>query len=192
MARKKKQQINTQLIGWLVMAGIILLIAQDRAGRFYLTCVFILGLSGFIFEKIHLPSKRKERLRLLRMDDVDNMAGPTFAQYVAELLRYRGFKTTLTPARNDYGADIVAERDGTKYAVQCKRHGENISRQAISDAVAGKHHYECTVAMVITNRHFRSGARELANSTRCVLVDRDKLAEWIQDYHQKKKAIGEG
>ena len=36
--------------------------------------------------------------------------------------------------------------------------------------------------MVVTNRYFRSGARELAGASQCALVDRDALVGWIQSF----------
>ncbi len=120
------------------------------------------------------PAWRKsEAYRALQLADMDNMSGEQFERYVNELLKAQGYKTEMTPARNDYGVDIVAERDGDRYAVQCKRYGENISRGAVSDAVAGKHYYNCGQAMVVTNRYFRSGARELAIASQCALVDKE-------------------
>ena len=38
--------------------------------------------------------------------------------------------------------------------------------------------------MVVTNNYFTKGAKELAQSTACKLIDRDSLAQWILDYRQ--------
>jgi len=103
--------------------------------------------------------QKAEAYRALQLADVDNMSGEQFERYVNELLKAQGLKTEMTPARNDYGVDIVAKRNGVRIAVQCKRYGENITRGAVSDVVAGKHYYNCSQAMVVTNRRFRQGAR---------------------------------
>lgn len=44
------------------------------------------------------------------------------------------------------------------------------------------HHYRCNAARVITNNRFTNGARELTQSTGCVLIDRDTLTTWTIDY----------
>src|SRR5262249_8315852 len=36
--------------------------------------------------------------------------------------------------------------------------------------------------MVVTNRYFRSGARELASASQCALGDRDALVGWMQGF----------
>ena len=68
-----------------------------------------------------------------------------------------------------------------KYAVQVKRYSNAVSRTAVSDAVAGGAYYGCNAAMVVTNNYFTKGARALAQSTNCQLVDRKTLAKWIAE-----------
>jgi HJR/Mrr/RecB family endonuclease len=38
--------------------------------------------------------------------------------------------------------------------------------------------------MVVTNQYFTSGAKALAESNRCTLVDRDTLASWIIEWQR--------
>jgi HJR/Mrr/RecB family endonuclease len=98
--------------------------------------------------------------------------------------RYQGYKTTLTLASGDLELDVVAVLGADRIAIQCKRHNRDISRTAVSDAVAGQTHYGCNRAMVVTNRHFTPGAKQLARSTDCILIGRSELARWIQEFQQ--------
>ena len=53
---------------------------------------------------------------------LDEMEGVEFEQYCAELLRNRGFiDVKLTKASGDFGVDILAEKDGVTYAIQCRK-----------------------------------------------------------------------
>lgn len=122
------------------------------------------------------------RFKVLGMDHIDQMPGRVFEEFVARLLSHRGYTTKITPSSNDKGVDIVARRNGARIAVQCKRQRRPVSRRAVSDVVTGKGFYHCADAMVITNTWFTSGARDLARSTGCVLVDRKGLAAWIEDF----------
>jgi restriction system protein len=128
------------------------------------------------------PWVRARRFRALSMDDVDNMPGLMFEDYVAKLMEHQGYSTRVTPGSGDLGVDIVAQKAGVRYAVQCKRHNSSVSRTAISDAVAGKNHYECSEAMVVTNSYYTPGAMALARSNNCILVDRNELAQWANSY----------
>jgi len=118
------------------------------------------------------------------LSDIDNMAGHQFEHYVAKLLAHQGFSTQVTVASGDLGVDVLASKAGTRYAIQVKRQGQNVSRRAVSDAVAGRIHYKCTNAMVVTNAFFTAGAQELAKSTSCRLVDRNELTQWILSFQQ--------
>ena len=51
----------------------------------------------------------------------DTLEGHEFEHYCAELLRKKGFiEVEVTKGSGDYGADILAEKDGVTYAIQCK------------------------------------------------------------------------
>ena len=114
------------------------------------------------------------------LNHIDEMTGSEFENYVAGLLSHKGYSTTVTRASADYGIDIVAEFKGQRYGIQVKRHIHKVARTAISDAVAGLAFYSCNRSMVITNSYFQQGAKELALVNNCELVDRDKLAYWME------------
>ncbi len=138
----------------------------------------------FVHDLEELEAEQERRLRALRMADIDNMAGPEFEEYVRRLLVHRRFTARLTRASGDFGVDIVAERDGHKYAIQVKRWSKAVDGDAVREAVAGQRHYGCDRAMAITNSYFTEAAKELARSNHCELIDRDVLAEWILDFQE--------
>lgn len=136
-----------------------------------------------------------EYLAEMELAKVDIMDGVDFEAYVANLLRGRGYITTVTKASGDQGVDIVAQKAGVRFAIQVKRQSQKVSRRAVADAVAGKVLYDCSKAMVITNNYFQGGAEQLAYANDCELVDRDELISWIQQQiigHMGNKDIGKG
>ncbi len=128
-----------------------------------------------------------EKYKGLQIANIDSMNGIEFEQYLEKLLISQGYGVKTTQASGDLGVDLIASRDGDKIAIQAKRYGTNMSRRAISDAVAGMYHYNCNKAMVITNSYFSPGAKELAESTECILIDRDTLARWINEFQNTGK-----
>jgi restriction system protein len=177
--------------GFLVAALLLLAVGSISQEILSLGCILLISISAYwgipTILKLRHRWKASQRLRLLVLEDIDNMSGHAFEQYVARLLQDQGYRATLTKGSGDFGVDIVAQKNGARYAVQCKRQRKVVSRRAISDAVAGKHYYDCSEAMVVTNSYFTPGAIELARSTRCILVDRDKLAEWIAEFRRSGK-----
>lgn len=133
--------------------------------------------------EFRLQEERK-LMKGLTADNIDSMDGFMFERYIAALLEHKGFKTLITKGSGDHGVDIVAFKDNQRYSIQAKRYNSNkISRTAVSDAVAGKEFYECNMAMVITNSYFSPAAINYAEKTKCILVNREVLAEWINGFH---------
>lgn len=123
---------------------------------------------------------------LTDLHHLDNLDGIEFEHVVAGLLSSRGYQTEVTKASGDYGVDVIATKDGVRFAVQVKRYTGNVSLPAVSEAVAGARHWRCHASMVVTNSYFTSAAKKLAETNGCVLIDRDMLAQWLTDRRIQK------
>lgn len=180
MRRSKKNNIRfIVLIGVLAMFLIKLMISYI----WFVVSIVVL----VIMIKLYLHMQDQERTQVLMKSDIDNMSGIEFEHYIQQILEHQGYDATVTKASGDLGADIIATIGSLRYSIQTKRYSYTVDRTAVSDAVAAKDHYKCNEAMVITTNYFTPGAKELAKSTRCVLVDRDQLLKWISDYLDNKE-----
>jgi restriction system protein len=137
--------------------------------------LLFLGIYFYFFDRWQKARRAQTLLRY----DFDRLDGTAFEKFVAELLTRRGYRVRHTGKSGDLGVDLIAEKGNHRFAVQVKRQSQPVSRHAISDAVAGKAHYGCNAAMVVTNNIFSQGAHELARSNGCKLVDRNVLADWL-------------
>lgn len=146
----------------------------------FVLIVLLLGGSFYVW-LAYRQRMRQKALRALQIAHIDAMTGEEFEEYVAELLRFQGYKIRMTPRSGDYGVDIVAAKDGIKVAVQIKRYSKKLDQKPIREAVTGMavRQYGCTKAMVVTNSTFTKAAEFLANESNCELIDREKLGEWI-------------
>lgn len=130
-------------------------------------------------------SATKIEARLYTLEQLDAMNGSMFEYAVADILRNNGYTNVdVTPTSGDYGADIIAYKEGFKYAIQCKRYSSTVGNHAVQEVYAAKAHYSCDRAMVITNNYFTKNAITQASSTGVILIDRNEL------YNMCK--IGEG
>jgi restriction system protein len=186
---KKRKRDNSSTGGRWLEVGLAFLIVSAVYGAIdaigpWTTGVVIVGVVTAIVIAVVIKSAHNEDagLRSISLDYVDNMQGVGFENYVKVLLRHRGFAVEITKASGDLGVDLVARCQDESIAIQVKRQKGPVSRHAVSDAVAGMAHYGCRTAMVVTNSHFSQGAKELARSNRCILVDRDVLTQWIMDF----------
>ncbi len=113
---------------------------------------------------------------------LDDMEGREFEWYCAELLRKRGFQeVTVTKGSGDFGIDILAERDGISYGIQCKHYTTPIGVKAVQEVYAGKDYYDCMVGVVMSNQYFTGPAVEAAKKLKIVLWDRGYLEEMIEE-----------
>lgn len=114
--------------------------------------------------------------------DLDTMEGHEFEYYCAELLRKRGFEEVeVTPGSKDYGVDILAEKDGVSYAIQCKRYAAPVGVKAIQEAYAGRDYYDKMVGVVLTNQYFTKPAVEAAKKLKILMWDGGYLEEMMEE-----------
>ena len=117
-----------------------------------------------------------------RPRDMDLMEGHEFEYYCADLLRRAGFlEVEVTRGSGDYGVDILAERDGVTYAVQCKRYDGPVGVKAVQEAYAGRDYYDRMVGAVMTNQYFTRPAVEVARKLKILLWDRGYLESMLDD-----------
>ncbi len=118
----------------------------------------------------------------LTIEDVDQMTGLEFEAFVAAIIRCMGHTAEVTRASNDFGVDVIATVNGERIAIQAKRYSGNVSRTAVSDAVAGKSHYDCQKAAVVTCSNFTKSAIEFAESVDCMLMDRSVVKNLLSQH----------
>lgn len=114
------------------------------------------------------------------MSRIDKMEGHEFERFVASLLRKLNYqKVEVTPGSGDQGVDVLAEKEGVRYAIQCKCYSSDLGNTPVQEINTGKTIYHCHVGIVVTNRYFTQGARDAAKATGVLLWDRSKLMTLI-------------
>ena len=112
----------------------------------------------------------------------DDMEGHEFEHFCADLLRRRGFKDVVgTKGSGDFGIDILAERDGISYGIQCKNYSSPIGVKAVQEVYAGRDYYDCMVGVVMSNQYFTGPAVEAAKKLKIVLWDRGYIEEMMEE-----------
>ncbi len=137
--------------------------------------IWIWGLiGGVLILAVCLIRLRRRKNRY--PEDFDLMEGHDFEFYCAELLRRLGFQEVeVTRGSGDYGVDILAEKEGITYAIQCKCYGAPVGVKAVQEAYAGRDYYDRMVGAVLTNQYFTQPAVEAAKKLKILLWDRGYL-----------------
>lgn len=143
-------------IGIVILAGILLL------------CLIGIGVLRYAAKK--------------RPGDIDLMEGHDFEYFCAQLLQKRGFtEVEVTKGSGDYGADILAQKDGITYAIQCKCYTTPVGVKAVQEAYAGRDYYDRMVGAVLTNQYFTTPAVEAAKKLKILLWDRGYLESMMEE-----------
>ena len=139
------------MLDWKLLAGAAGIVAA---------VVFVIWLIFFCARRIQEHLKGRE---------LDAMEGHDFEYFCADLLEDHGFKSVeVTRGSGDYGVDVLAEKEGVTYAVQCKRYDGPVGVKAVQEAYAGRDYYDRMVGAVMTNQYFtepRSRRQEAEDSS---------------------------
>ncbi len=161
---------------WNMMSVIFADMEQDK-------WIWIIGILAVLVLAVAAGVVLCKRFRKRYADDeLDEMEGLDFEYYCAELLRNRGFiEVEVTKSSGDYGIDILAEKEGVTYAIQCKRYNGPVGVKAVQEAYAGRDFYDRMVGCVLTNQYFTQPAVDAAQKLKILLWDRDYLEEMIEE-----------
>lgn len=141
----------------------------------YIAIGIILVLIGIIFWLLFRGKKRDT-------DQFEEMEGHEFEYYCADLLKNKGFlEVEVTKGSGDYGVDILAEKDGITYAIQCKCYQTPVGVKAVQEAYAGRDYYDRMVGVVMTNQYFTSPAVDAARKLKILLWDRGYLDGMLEE-----------
>lgn len=114
--------------------------------------------------------------------EMDSLEGHDFEQYCASILENHSFcDVQVTKGSGDYGIDILAEKDGVSYAIQCKRYDSPIGVDVILKTYGGRVFYDCMVGVVMTNQYFTAPAVEAAQKLNILLWDRGYIDSMLEE-----------
>ena len=172
----------------LILAALVIAAWATTLSAQSLTIVAIIGILVILAGMwiIILKGVRKQQqTKAIQLSGVDVMDGFVFEKYVLELLKDQGFQHARLTEKYDLGVDAIADKDGERWGIQIKRNHHKTKAESVRAAVTALNHYQCTRAMVISNNFFTGSARQLAESNRCVLIDRRQLGSWIAQYQRR-------
>lgn len=131
-----------------------------------------------------LYKMKLKKLSRAGIGDIDRMPGQAFEQYLEAVFKGKGYSVARTPYRGDFGGDLIVSSSGARTVIQAKRWKRRVGVKAVQEAAAARGYYGCARAMVITNSHFTSQARELAGKNHIELWDRRRLLDELSKYRR--------
>ena len=144
------------------------------------------GASPSKFRFIHevldqVKSAQQQRAHAFQVTFDPSMDPIEYEHFCAARLSGAGWKTKVTQASGDQGADIIATQGNDIMVVQCKLYSKPVGNAAVQEAVAAKAHYGCNKAMVISAAGFTKSAKALANSNGVMLFNHDDFPPIVSE-----------
>ena len=140
----------------------------------------------------HMPEESTSKELDYMMNDhiPSSKRGQHFETQCAELLKKNGFiNVIVTKKSGDHGADVLAEKDGISYAIQCKYYSSAVGNSAVQEAFSAKAFYEKDIAVVMTNSYFTRQAQEEAAKNHVKLWDKDTLRSLLKSSHSNNDSL---
>ena len=149
---------------------------MTNVSEMILAAVVLLLFALLITAGIRISKRRRAT------DIFDDMEGHEFEYFCADLLKKKGFiDVEVTKGSGDYGIDILAEKEGVTYAIQCKRYMAPVGVKAIQEAYAGRDYYDRMVGAVMTNQYFTTPAVEAAKKLKILLWDGGYIESMMEE-----------
>jgi len=177
--KRKKRLLEREIMALLVVAFFIIafLSSTEEIPNDSLAIIIVVVIVAIFSIAIKLMKRRLKTIKYDRSDmkKIDDMNGREFEEYLAMHFEQQGYRTKLTPKSNDYGADLILNKNGEKTVVQAKRYGNSVGNSAIQEVLGAKGYYNASKGMVISNSYFTANAKALAEANNVELWDREKL-----------------
>lgn len=128
----------------------------------------------------------KQITNTITLEYIDNLPnGIEFEHCFANILQKLHYSNIeVTSGSGDFGIDILATKDDILYGFQCKLYSNTVGNEAVQEAYSGKKHYNCNIAIVVTNNYFSEQAITQARETQVILWDRNILKNKLKNINK--------
>lgn len=93
-----------------------------------------------------------------------------------EYLKKHDFvRVELTPRYVDENVDIIAEKDGERYAIKCFCNSDDINRSSLSNLLTAKKYYRCKIACICCQTSINERIRRIAEDKTIEIKSRFRL-----------------
>ena len=122
---------------------------------------------------------------LLNQQRTTNLTPGDYEYFIASELKSLGFTARTTKASGDQGADVLAEKNGVSFAIQCKMYSKPVGNKAVQEANAGRDFYKKDYGVVVSNAKFTKSAQQAASACGVILLN-DNMLDKLLKYTNKQ------
>lgn len=114
------------------------------------------------------------------IDDVNKLNPYEFELFIKEYFIKKGYKAWTTKKTHDNGADVIAEKNDQRIAIQVKYSSNSIKGYAVYQTLRGKYNYIADKAILVTNSELTSGAKLDAIRDGIEVIDGNSISLFLR------------
>lgn len=99
------------------------------------------------------------------------LSGWQFEKEIGGIYSKLGYHVVVTRGSGDGGVDLVLNKDGVKYLVQCKNHNKPVGPSGVRDLYGAMHHEHAGAGIFISSMGYTRGAHEFAAGKNIQMLD---------------------
>lgn len=122
-----------------------------------------------------------------KIEDILNMDGTEFEQFIASIFRRRGYFVELTQASGDHGIDLIARKEDEYIAIQCKRWGNIVGEPIVRDFYGSLIHTGAKLGILFTSKSFSKQAYDFIKGKPILLIDLEGLLKIMSSNESIRK-----
>ena len=119
--------------------------------------------------------------------DVSSTTPRDFEIECGKVISKLGWRTQITQQTGDQGADIIAQKNDIRVAIQCKKYQSPVGNKAVQEIYAALGYYDAQLGFVVGVSGYTESAKQLASSTGVFLLDFYDLAQLDKFVSSKKE-----
>ena len=122
----------------------------------------------------------KKFIEINDVDDLNSLNPYEFELFIKEYFIKNGYKAWTTKKTHDNGADVIAEKNNERVAIQVKYSSKSIKGYAVYQAQRGKYNYMADKAMLVTNNELTSQAKLDAIRDKVEVIDGNAISLFLR------------
>jgi len=131
--------------------------------------------SDWIDESVDEFQESPEHVSSPLSQSVEEMSPWDYERHCAELLQGLGWTARVTKGSGDQGTDVLAEKDGVRVVLQCKKYAKPVGNKAVQEALAAMKFEDAEFAAVVSNVTFTPAAQALGQKGGVALLHHSEL-----------------
>lgn len=126
--------------------------------------------------------KQLKKAEIGAKNNFQNMSPYEFEEFVAKLFESKGYSARTTSRSGDAGIDVIANKNGTKLAIQVKRHKETnkVGSPTVQKTLGSIHEVDADECIVVTSSYFTKPAKKRARGAPIKLWNISRLHNEIE------------